>query len=74
MQRFYAGIRANWLAEEPPTDRMIGRWFMQVYPINHRETWERLRDGVAAIGIPVEDLTYDGTPIMRDEDQVSDPR
>jgi DNA-binding SARP family transcriptional activator len=58
--RFYAGVRANWVVDERPTARMIGRWFMQVYPISHLQTWERLRDGVFAVGIPVDGLVYDG--------------
>lgn len=59
-ERFYAGARENWVGNEDPTDAMIGRWFMQVYPISDRATWERLRDGVAAIGIPVADLVHQG--------------
>jgi tetratricopeptide (TPR) repeat protein len=60
VERFYAGVRANWLADEPPTDRMIGRWFMQIYPISQPEVWQRLRDGVAAVGIVVDGLAFTG--------------
>jgi len=74
VERFYAGVRANWLADQPPTDRMIGRWFMQVYPISHQKTWERLRDGIAAVGIPVDDLSFDGAPIVRKEEDTFNPR
>jgi DNA-binding SARP family transcriptional activator/TolB-like protein len=52
-QRFLAGVRANWTADEPPTDETIGRWLMHLYPISHAEQWERLRRGVVGAGIPV---------------------
>ena len=59
VERFYAGIRANWINDEPPTDSMIGRWFMQVYPISDLATWERLRDGIARdAGFAVDGLTH----------------
>jgi len=60
VERFYAGVRANWLADEAPTDRMIGHWFMQVYPISRPEVWQRLRDGVAAVGIVVDGVVFTG--------------
>jgi DNA-binding SARP family transcriptional activator/TolB-like protein len=60
LDRFYAGVRENWLNEEPPTDRMIARWFLQVYPISRPEVWARLRDGIAALGVPVDGLTHSG--------------
>ncbi|HBK05887.1 MAG TPA: hypothetical protein DDZ81_08470 [Acetobacteraceae bacterium] len=63
VERFYSGVRANWINDEPPTEQMIGRWFMQVYPISRLETWQRLRDGIAALGIPVEGLVHTGAPI-----------
>jgi hypothetical protein len=33
---------------------------MQVYPISRREVWQRLRDGVAAVGIVVDGLVFTG--------------
>jgi hypothetical protein len=63
VERFYAGIRANWINDEPPTDRMIWRWFLQVNPISRLETWQRLRDGIAALGIPVDGLVHTSGPI-----------
>jgi DNA-binding SARP family transcriptional activator/TolB-like protein len=62
VDRFYQGVRANWINDEPATDRMIGRWFLQLYPISRHETWERLRNGLAALGIPVDDLLHTGAP------------
>ena len=59
-RHFFAGVRANWVGNKEPTDAMIGRWFMQVYPIGDRPTWQRLRDGIAAVGIPVAGLGFHG--------------
>jgi tetratricopeptide (TPR) repeat protein len=58
MLRFYEGVRANWINDVAPTDRMIWAWFLQVYPISRPAVWRRLRDGVAALGVPVDGLTY----------------
>jgi hypothetical protein len=58
--RFYEGVRAAWAGAHPPTDEMVAQWFMQVYPISRPETWRRLRDGVAAIGLPVAGLSHQG--------------
>jgi tetratricopeptide (TPR) repeat protein len=63
MQRFYEGVRGNWINDEVPTDQMIARWFLQAHPISRRATWQRLRDGLAAIGVPVEGVVFTGTPI-----------
>lgn len=60
MARFYAGVRANWMSPDQPTDEMIGRWFMHLYPISQAETWFRLRDGVAAAGLSVAGLPFHG--------------
>jgi tetratricopeptide (TPR) repeat protein len=59
VERFYRGVRANWINDEPATDRMIGRWFLQLYPFSRTATWERLRDGLTVAGIPLENLSYD---------------
>lgn len=58
--RFHAIVRANWISDLPPSDEMIGRWFMQLYPISDPPTWRRLRDGVAAAGLSVADLAHHG--------------
>ncbi|MDR3530745.1 MAG: BTAD domain-containing putative transcriptional regulator [Rhodopila sp.] len=63
LERFCEGVRANWISEEPPTDEMIWRWFLQVYPISRPELWKRLRDGVAALGMPVQGLIHSGAPV-----------
>ncbi len=51
-QRFLARIRANWFGDQPATDEAIVRWMLHLYPINRREDWERLRDGLRAAGLP----------------------
>jgi DNA-binding SARP family transcriptional activator/TolB-like protein len=63
--QFYEGIRANWINDEPATDRMIGRWFLQVFPISRLELWARLRDGLALLGMPVDGLVHTGAPDAR---------
>jgi tetratricopeptide (TPR) repeat protein len=63
VERFYEGVRANWINDDAPTDRMIGGWFMQVYPISRPDTWQLLRDGIAALGIPVDGLAHTGAPV-----------
>ena len=57
-ERFYEGVRANWINNESATDRMITQWFLQSYPLRLRVTWQRLRDGLAAAGFAVEGLTH----------------
>jgi DNA-binding SARP family transcriptional activator/TolB-like protein/tetratricopeptide (TPR) repeat protein len=62
VEQFYQGIRANWINDEPATDQMIGRWFLQLYPISRLATWERLRDGLSGLGIPVDGVVHTGAP------------
>jgi tetratricopeptide (TPR) repeat protein len=59
-QHFLTRIRANWFGAVPTTDAMIGRWFLHLYPIRHREDWERLRDGIAGAGVPVDGMDHHG--------------
>jgi DNA-binding SARP family transcriptional activator/tetratricopeptide (TPR) repeat protein len=63
LQRFYEGARANWIDDEKPADRTIARWFLQVHPIGRREIWQRLRDSLGAVGMPVDGLVYTGEPL-----------
>ena len=44
--------RSSWFGDEPPTDDAIGRWLLHMFPISREWHWNRLRDGVAAAGIP----------------------
>ena len=58
--RFYDAVHAAWAGEVAPTEAAIGRWLLHLYPISKTEIWERLRNGVALIGIPVADLSHHG--------------
>jgi DNA-binding SARP family transcriptional activator/TolB-like protein len=65
VERFLEGIRANWINDEPATDHMIARWFLQLYPISRSDIWARLRDGLALLELPVESLFHTGAPDTR---------
>jgi len=58
--RFYARVRAAWAGDTPPTEALIGRWLLHLYPVSRVEIWQRLRDDMALAGIPVAGLTYRG--------------
>jgi DNA-binding SARP family transcriptional activator/TolB-like protein len=60
VERFYAGIRGEWFGEQAASDAQIGRWLLHAYPISRPETWQRLRDGLAAAGIPVRGCRHEG--------------
>jgi TolB-like protein len=57
-ERFKEAARANWINDEPASDDMIARWFLQSYPLRLRSTWQRLRDGLAAAGFAVDGLSH----------------
>ncbi len=59
VRRFYALVRDNWFGEEAPTEATIGRWLLHLYPISQPETWERLRTGLRAAGLPVAECRPD---------------
>jgi tetratricopeptide (TPR) repeat protein len=50
--RFLARIREHWFGDQPASDETIVRWLLHLYPIKHREDWERLRDGLRIAGLP----------------------
>ena len=52
-QRFIELIRRRWLGSEPPTDEAILGWFLHLFPIRNKEDWERLRAGLAGLGLSV---------------------
>lgn len=58
--RFYANVRAAWSGNRPPTNELIGKWLLHIYPFSPEEVWQRMRDGFALAGIPVAGLTYHG--------------
>jgi len=58
MRRFVDGLRPQWTGEQPATEPDMFRWLLHLYPIQHRAEWERLRDGLAAAGAPVEGASH----------------
>jgi DNA-binding SARP family transcriptional activator/TolB-like protein len=58
LDRFFAIVRSRWCVEEPATPAAITRWFLQLFPIAKPENWERLRDGMAGAGAPVDGLVH----------------
>ncbi|MGE0577631.1 MAG: BTAD domain-containing putative transcriptional regulator [Reyranella sp.] len=60
MRRFFDGLRRQWEGEHPATEANMTRWLLHLYSIEHEETWERLRAGLAGAGAPV-DGTRHGT-------------
>ena len=59
LRHFFELVRGHWVGNEPPSDANITRWFLYIAPTKRTEDWERLRDGLAAAGAPVEGLSYD---------------
>jgi DNA-binding SARP family transcriptional activator/TolB-like protein len=60
LERFYTNVRAAWMGDAAPTDELIAKWLLHLYPISSLAMWERLRDGMALAGLPVAGLTYHG--------------
>src|SRR5262249_40064833 len=58
--RFLDLTRANWFGPSPPTDAMIGRWLLHIYPMADPPAWQRLHAGVAVAGIPDGGMTHHG--------------
>lgn len=56
--RFLAITRKKWVGSEPPTDANITRWLLTMVPIRQPEDWQRVRDGLAGAGAPVEGLAH----------------
>jgi len=59
LQRYFEAVRSRWLGTEPATDANISRWLLHMAPIKRPEDWQRLRDGVAGAGAPVDGLAHD---------------
>ncbi|WP_428675108.1 BTAD domain-containing putative transcriptional regulator [Reyranella sp.] len=60
MRRFFDGLRRQWTGEQPATEANMTRWLLHLYSIEHKETWEHLRAGLAGAGAHV-DGTRHGT-------------
>src|SRR5262249_44152324 len=51
--RFIQLIRQRWIGSEPPADEAVLGWFLHLFPIKKKKDWERLRAGLAGLGLPV---------------------
>lgn len=58
--RFLELTRANWFGPSPPTDAMIGRWLLHIYPMGDAAVWQRIHAGVTAAGISDGGMTHHG--------------
>jgi DNA-binding SARP family transcriptional activator/TolB-like protein len=58
LRRFFRIARSRWVGEEPASDANITRWFLTMFPIERPEDWQRLCDGLAGAGAPVEGLAH----------------
>jgi DNA-binding SARP family transcriptional activator len=56
--RFLDITQKKWVGSEPPTDANITRWLLTMVPIRQPEDWQRVRDGLAGAGAPVEGLAH----------------
>ena len=59
LQRYMNLVRSRWVGDQPPTDTNIMRWLLTMIPIKQPEDWQRVRDGLAGAGAPVEGLAHD---------------
>ncbi|MEZ5850018.1 MAG: BTAD domain-containing putative transcriptional regulator [Hyphomicrobiaceae bacterium] len=57
---FFSLTRQRWASPEKPTDQVITRWLLHMFPIRRRDDWERLRNGLAGAGAPVAGLKHHG--------------
>jgi tetratricopeptide (TPR) repeat protein len=59
LQRYFDAVRSRWVGAEPASDLNIARWLLHMAPIKRTEDWQRLRDGVAGAGAPIDGLAHD---------------
>jgi TolB-like protein len=52
-RRFIERLRASWYRPEARSGAAMLRWLLHLYPLRHARDWARLRDGLAAAGLPV---------------------
>jgi tetratricopeptide (TPR) repeat protein len=50
LQHFFSLVKQQWKMVYEPTNEQITRWFLQCFPIQSREEWENLRDGLHRAG------------------------
>jgi DNA-binding SARP family transcriptional activator len=56
--RFIERIELNWYGEQPATREDIMKWLLHIHPINRREDWAHLRDGLARAGLPTGSIEH----------------
>jgi hypothetical protein len=56
--RFIERIELNWYGEQPATREEIMKWLLHIHPINRREDWAHLRDGLARAGLPTGSIEH----------------
>jgi tetratricopeptide (TPR) repeat protein len=49
LERFYADVRKQWHGKPNPTDDMLRKWFVEIFPIKRAEDRQLLADGMARI-------------------------
>lgn len=57
LKRFYAMVTQRWCGSSQPTEEVMARWFLHLFPMRRAEDWEHLREGLAGAGAPVTGLT-----------------
>lgn len=57
---YFSKVREAWRGTVQPTDNLMGKWLLHLYPISTLENWERLRQGVVGAGIPDAGLRHNG--------------
>jgi DNA-binding SARP family transcriptional activator/tetratricopeptide (TPR) repeat protein len=56
--RFIERIRLNWFGRQPATREAIMKWHLHIHPINRRDEWAHLRDGLARAGLPTDGIEH----------------
>lgn len=57
---YFRMVRDAWRGAMQPTESLMGKWLLHLYPISTPENWERLRQGVVGAGISDADMRYNG--------------
>jgi DNA-binding SARP family transcriptional activator/TolB-like protein len=57
-RQFLRLIHERWVGQEAPSEEAILRWFLHLFPIKKQDDWERLRAGLAGIGLAVDHLRH----------------
>ena len=55
-------LESRWRGAGPFTPQAATRWLLHLFPIRREPDWERLRQGLAMAGLPVEDAFFGDLP------------